>query len=361
MNVIMDAGRRIIALIPFISALCLAALSACSQIPERPKKDLDTRVVDDPPPLWSPHEAIEKRRPDDEKGELLDEYLRQIEKPRSASEEGGGHRTEQPAAGERPLALQEQGDTQPVAHVASYPKEVADLAGVHADDEVPKTSPLDDAILEWRMKHQQNPEDLSLVRDLAHLLIAKESFEDADRLLQQLNDDDVHSLVLKFIVARWIGDELQAANLLDQAMSKVREKMPLEITDAALCTVIRGFGDYDAFPSYSFTPGSKVALYIQCVNFPCVRHEATGRYRIALHVGLEILTQSGDRIPWPSWEPQRGHYEKHSLCSVRDLFLSVLLKLPDTMTVGEYILRITVKDPSSTKEAAQKDIRFSIR
>lgn len=339
-----------------IPLICIALVSSCYSPISRPD-EIDLAAAEDPPPLWP--ERVTQNTPagQAEDDAVRQEYLKTLNNPKEGEETGAQFVDTMPYV---PRAMRENPDQ------ARAP-DATTTGGTRAKADLPPqmtstASPLELAIREARLKYLENPDDRTLEQKYLLLLLAGDSIEEADKIVHQLKDDaDCQLLVLKFLVSRRIGEEEEAARLAAEILEMVNQSLPLRVESVALCTVIRGFADYDPFPSYSFLPGATVALYIQPENFSCAWEDGTERYRTALDIDLEILTQTREKIPWPSWNPRNGRYEKRSIQPINDLFLSVLLKLPDTMTVGEYVLRVVVKDSSSDKAVAEREIPFSIR
>lgn len=343
----------------FLQALLLGLLvmlGACSSTPARPhESDLD--ATKDPPPIWPAHQS-DGQPPPDENNRVIQDYLEQLNKievhtpPKVSS-------SEQPGPTKHPSHAVETFISKPTnPNISNQARDNP----IQVNTPIP---PLKSAIHEAQQKQLENPNDTSLTKTLLHLYLAEDSpdsIEKADKLSQQLQtNSDISALVLKFLILKRIGAEDAAASLINEIAGEVRNTMPLRIADAALCRVIRGYGDYEKFPSYSFTPGSRFAIYIQPENFSCKKEHGSDMYRITLQVDFELLTHTGDKIPWPSWNSRHGRYEKRSNVRVNDLFLSVVLDLPENMTVGDYIIKITLKDSSPDKKPAEREIPISIR
>lgn len=133
---------------------------------------------------------------------------------------------------------------------------------------------------------------------------------------------------------------------LAAAMQRLQQQSRLEIGNVTLCHKISGFGNYERFAKDEFSPGQPVLIYAEIYNF---RSEVTpeGLSRTQLGSTIEIVKPGEteeviERIPFPVTE---------DLCRTqrRDYFHSYEITLPQRLTTGPHVLRLTVEDQVSKK------------
>jgi hypothetical protein len=130
------------------------------------------------------------------------------------------------------------------------------------------------------------------------------------------------------------------------AVLRLKEKAHLELRNVSFCHKISSFGDYERYPRDEFSPGQEVLLYAELGNFHS-ELTADGRYRTLLRSTLEI------HKPGPQGEliEQTNYPAPEDLCRNhrRDYFLSYRLVIPQKISLGPHVLKLTVEDQLSQK------------
>jgi hypothetical protein len=135
---------------------------------------------------------------------------------------------------------------------------------------------------------------------------------------------------------------------LAAAIQRLRQQAHLEIGNATFCHKISGFGNYERFAADRFSPGQPVLVYAELANF---RSDITpeGLSRTQIGSTIEIVRPGEaeevvDVIQFPVTE---------DLCrnQRRDYFHSYEITLPQRLTSGQHVLRLTVEDQLSKKKA----------
>jgi hypothetical protein len=144
---------------------------------------------------------------------------------------------------------------------------------------------------------------------------------------------------------------------LRNAIHHLRQAAHLELRNVSFCQRINGFGNYEPFELNRFAPGEAVLLYGEIRNF---NSEPTmeGLYRTALRSTVEISRVDGD-----------GQVlDRHNFGATQDLcrnlrsdyYHSYQLDLPNHLTRGPHLLKLTIQDEISGKIASEQ-IRFEVK
>ncbi|MBT5020406.1 MAG: hypothetical protein HON04_16870 [Planctomicrobium sp.] len=146
-------------------------------------------------------------------------------------------------------------------------------------------------------------------------------------------------------------EQLRSATHYLQMASK------LQLRNVSFCSKIDGFGSYDQFVSDDFSAGQPVLIYCDIRNFQSEPSD-DGFYVTKLRSSLEIY-EGGvegrivERNPFPATEDRCR--------SVRsDYYHSYRIDLPQTLTPGPHLLKLTIHDEFSGKSATEF-IRFKVK
>lgn len=140
----------------------------------------------------------------------------------------------------------------------------------------------------------------------------------------------------------------QTIEQLRAAVQRLQEKANLELRNVTFCHKITSFGNYEQFEQDEFSPGQPVLVYAEVRNFAS-ELTSDGRYRTALKSTIEIYKAGPDgglveRVPFPSTEDHCRNYR-------RDYFHSYEFTIPQQITLGPHVLKLTVEDQLSQKVA----------
>lgn len=131
----------------------------------------------------------------------------------------------------------------------------------------------------------------------------------------------------------------------------------LQLRNVSFCSKINGFGNYEQFISDEFAPGQPVLIYCDIRNFQSESSD-DGFYITKLRSSLEIYEGGQDgrmveRSPFPATEDRCR--------SVRsDYYHSYRIDLPQNLSVGQHLLKLTVYDELSGKSATEY-LRFTVQ
>lgn len=143
---------------------------------------------------------------------------------------------------------------------------------------------------------------------------------------------------------------------LNTAMRQLREQADLNIRNCAFCEEISYFGNYKRFPTNEFVPGQPVLLYAEIENFRSELSPTTSEYRTMLKSLIEIVGENG-QIRWKKSFPGT-----EDLCRNprRDYFHNYQFTIPERLPLGQHVLRLTVVDELSGKQATSV-IKFVVK
>lgn len=153
------------------------------------------------------------------------------------------------------------------------------------------------------------------------------------------------------------GDEAKVIALLDQLRNNLVETPQLKIARAELCTRVDGFGSFQTFDKYAFLAGDAqpVVIYTEIEEFTSILNDEN-LWVTDLWQEL-IIYNSHDNVPvWhQSWKaaPDKSANKRD------DFFISYIVTLPERLTVGQYTLKVRVRD-EATGVIAEAGVPFRI-
>lgn len=163
---------------------------------------------------------------------------------------------------------------------------------------------------------------------------------------------------------RKLGTELKGSRsdaalvaLLDELKMAITDKGPLKIARAELCTSVEGFGRFETFDKYAFLAGvaQPVVIYTEIEEFTSVQNQK-GEWVTDLWQEL-VIYNTHDNLP--IWHQEWRAAPDVSSRKRTDFFISYVVTLPERLTVGQYTLKVRVRDEKSGL-IAESGIPFSI-
>jgi outer membrane murein-binding lipoprotein Lpp len=162
-------------------------------------------------------------------------------------------------------------------------------------------------------------------------------------------------------------DPDEAAALARSFADDLNEDRPLEITAAALCSRVDGFGRYNAFHTPKFLSGraARVVVYVEIDHFS--HAPLTSNYRgpnqsdapqWEVRLSQEInLYRANETVP--VWTLPASTLTDISRNKRRDFHVTNQITLPATLALGMYKLKVTMRDLVSGAQA-EKTIAIQI-
>lgn len=149
----------------------------------------------------------------------------------------------------------------------------------------------------------------------------------------------------------------QTVAQLRSALMRLKEKARLGLRNVTFCHKISSYGNYEEFDRNEFSPGQPVLLYAEVDNFKSER-TSEGKYRTILKSTIEVYKAGpqGDlvhREEFPATE---------DLCrnQRRDYFHSYEFTIPERISLGPHVLKLTVEDQLSRKVATYT-VKFQVK
>lgn len=132
---------------------------------------------------------------------------------------------------------------------------------------------------------------------------------------------------------------------------RLRSQADLNIPTLSLCKSVEGFGMYEPMEPARFAAGSthEAILYCEVENFACVSLADKQRWETKLSQEATLYTESG----MPVWVDKSGEILDLSRNRRHDFFLVKRIKLPSTLSIGRYLLKVTVEDQQAKRLAEQ--------
>jgi hypothetical protein len=131
---------------------------------------------------------------------------------------------------------------------------------------------------------------------------------------------------------------------------RLRAKAELTIPTIALCTRVDSFGVYRPVTGIRFAAGreNEVIVYSEVANFNSVQNDDK-MWETKLNQEMTLYTESGMAV-WPQDSDQQlfvdtAHTRRH------DFFIPRRLKLPSELTIGRYLLKVTITEPDTNRMA----------
>ncbi|MCA9286447.1 MAG: hypothetical protein KDA22_14570 [Phycisphaerales bacterium] len=148
-----------------------------------------------------------------------------------------------------------------------------------------------------------------------------------------------------------------AAEVVAALQEALRGDPQLSLPRAEFCTRVDVFGKFEVFPERVFMAGSRqqVVVYFEIDNFSSVQ-DANGEWVTDLSVQLTIYTKAGGVPVWRQpWTPAIDRNRNRR----RDFFINQLLEIPKSLGVGQYAMKIAVRD-EHTGALAEQTIDFTL-
>jgi hypothetical protein len=139
--------------------------------------------------------------------------------------------------------------------------------------------------------------------------------------------------------------------LLEMA-DRLRSETELSVPTIALCTRVDSFGVYKPLRSARFAAepdrDNEAIVYCEVANFTSVQN-ADKMWETRLRQELVLYTDAGQRV-WPD-KPNEQLFVDLARNRRHDFFIPRKIKLPATLAVGRYLLKLTLTDDQSHRLA----------
>lgn len=137
-------------------------------------------------------------------------------------------------------------------------------------------------------------------------------------------------------------------------LAELRESLAaivdLKLPTIEVCRAVRGFGQYEAMtPTFVAGRDNEFVLYAEVSDFVSERGE-DGWYKSVFGLKVAVLSRAGDAVQ------EIAAPEMVDRCRTRrqDCFVSPLVRLPRTLSPGEYVVKVTISDRIGEKVAERQ-------
>lgn len=129
---------------------------------------------------------------------------------------------------------------------------------------------------------------------------------------------------------------------------RVRAQAELSIPRLALCTRVMGFGVYDPIEPARFAAGREhhAIIYCEVENFASTLGTG-GMWETKLTMDIVLYTETGLAV----WTDKTETILDQSRARRTDFFVRKMIKLPATLTIGRYLLKVTIIDQQANRVA----------
>lgn len=145
------------------------------------------------------------------------------------------------------------------------------------------------------------------------------------------------------------GDPQKVAELFARSMEALSGAQNVHIARTELCSKVEAFGRFKPFEGTQFLAGqsNRVIVYTEVEKYAYRDLAGDGansggdRWSVELSQELRLYNADGSMLAWR--KPEETVIEK-SRNKRRDFFITQMIELPRTLTVGPYSLKVIVRD-----------------
>ena len=137
---------------------------------------------------------------------------------------------------------------------------------------------------------------------------------------------------------------------------RLKQQAELVIPTLVLCTRVDGFGRYDPIdpPRFAAQKEAQAIIYCELENFASHQNDAR-QWQTDVTQEAVLYTEDGMQV----WADKTQTIQDVSRHRRHDFFLRTLVKFPGTLTVGRYMLKVTIVDRQANRVAeASLPIQF---
>ncbi|MGH7243156.1 MAG: hypothetical protein ACREJD_07050 [Phycisphaerales bacterium] len=148
------------------------------------------------------------------------------------------------------------------------------------------------------------------------------------------------------------GDPQRVAELFAKSMEALSGAQNVHVTRAELCSKVEAFGRFKPFEGTQFLAGqsNRVIVYTEVEKYAYrdLQTDSSGgagtggdRWSVELSQELRLYNADGSMLAWRKPEETVSERSRNKR---RDFFITQMIELPRTLTVGPYSLKIIVRD-----------------
>jgi hypothetical protein len=145
---------------------------------------------------------------------------------------------------------------------------------------------------------------------------------------------------------------------LVELSDRLHSQAELSVPTVALCTKVTTFGIYEPIDPARFIAGKanqQAVVYSEVENFLSLPNEKN-LYQTKVTEDIVLYTEASGL---PVWSDQKRTYDDQSHHRRHDFFLARVITLPANLTIGRYLLKVTVEDLQA-KHIAENTVPIEI-
>lgn len=146
------------------------------------------------------------------------------------------------------------------------------------------------------------------------------------------------------------SDPSRVSQMLARSMDALASARSVRVARAELCQRVEAFGRFKPFEVNAFVAGRphRVIVYTEIENY-AYRDMGSGatsgnRWSVELGQELQLYTGDGSMLAWRKPEEVTGETSRNKR---RDFYITQMVELPRTLTVGAYSMKVVVRDKVS--------------
>lgn len=150
------------------------------------------------------------------------------------------------------------------------------------------------------------------------------------------------------------SDPSRVSQMLARSMDALASARSVRVARAELCQRVEDFGRFKPFEVNAFVAGRphRVIVYTEIENY-AYRDMGEGapsgnRWSVELGQELQLYTGDGSMLAWRKPEEATGEKSRNKR---RDFYITQMVELPRTLTVGPYSLKVVLRDKVSGARA----------
>ncbi|HEY2586564.1 MAG TPA: hypothetical protein VGI81_12440 [Tepidisphaeraceae bacterium] len=130
---------------------------------------------------------------------------------------------------------------------------------------------------------------------------------------------------------------------LVELSDRLRSQAELSVPTVALCNKVNAYGNYEPIDPARFIAGKanqQAVVYCEVENFLSLPNEKN-EYETKLTQDIVLYTEASGL---PVWSDHKSTYDDKSRRRRHDFFMAKIITLPTNLTIGRYLLKVTVED-----------------
>ncbi len=156
------------------------------------------------------------------------------------------------------------------------------------------------------------------------------------------------------------GDLAGAASAASRQLAELQEALgrlsELSIATLKICSAVRGYGQYDVLEPARFVAGNEAEMVLYCeLRDFASEHRSDGLYYTTFDMTTTLLNRAGDNV----LELKDAGLIDRCQNRRHDCFIPRLVRLPATLSPGQYVAKVTIVDKLAQK-VAESCVSFQV-